>query len=229
MELPKTLHGQLYLLAYDRDRKRFDPRDHWLLGFALRAAILTELSTSGHLRDTDGKAHPAGGEKIRDPLLKSVFREVSTSGPKEWAWLVAANQASAPRHVREQLTDEGWLREQRCRRFGIFLSSRVGPHDEHAVGRLARRVSDGVWAALAGRSVDQRVLTLGMLAAVAQMSTVVVSEDDRLQLAELAAGAIAPIVGLQAAVASVQTEVSEKSSCGGGCGGGCGGCGGCGG
>ena len=39
MDLPQTLHGQLYLLAYDRNRHRFDFDNLWLLGFALRAAV----------------------------------------------------------------------------------------------------------------------------------------------------------------------------------------------
>ena len=38
MDLPQTLHGQLYLLAYDRKRHRFDVYIGELFGFALRAA-----------------------------------------------------------------------------------------------------------------------------------------------------------------------------------------------
>jgi hypothetical protein len=41
VELPQTLHGQLFLLAYDRCR----------FGLALRTAMLTDLYLTGHLAD----------------------------------------------------------------------------------------------------------------------------------------------------------------------------------
>ena len=69
MELPQTLHAQLYLLAYDRKRHQFRfERDngndtHWLFGFALRAAMLTDLYLTGHLEDKDGKACPASAAR----------------------------------------------------------------------------------------------------------------------------------------------------------------------
>jgi hypothetical protein len=36
MDLPETLHGRLFLLAYERKAHRFDLYRLWLLGFALR-------------------------------------------------------------------------------------------------------------------------------------------------------------------------------------------------
>ena len=51
MELPQTLHAQLYLLAYDSKRHQFR-FDRWeLFGFALRAAMLTDLYLTGYLED----------------------------------------------------------------------------------------------------------------------------------------------------------------------------------
>lgn len=49
MDLPQTLHGQLYVLAFDRDRHRFDGDNLWLFGFALRAAMLTDLYLNGYI------------------------------------------------------------------------------------------------------------------------------------------------------------------------------------
>jgi hypothetical protein len=49
MDLPRTLHGQLYLLAYDRKLRRFEygsggsRKNQWRLELALRSAILTDL------------------------------------------------------------------------------------------------------------------------------------------------------------------------------------------
>jgi hypothetical protein len=49
VELPQTLHGQLFLLAYDRCRRRLDGNDRWRFGLALRTAMLTDLYLTGHL------------------------------------------------------------------------------------------------------------------------------------------------------------------------------------
>ena len=43
MNLPQTLHGQLFLLAYDRRRQTFDGEKRWCFGLALRAAMLSDL------------------------------------------------------------------------------------------------------------------------------------------------------------------------------------------
>ena len=41
MDLPQTLYGQLYLLAYDRHRHRFPHEKLLLLGFALRVLTVS--------------------------------------------------------------------------------------------------------------------------------------------------------------------------------------------
>ena len=57
MELPRTLHGQLYLLAYDRNRRRFDYGSDgtwikgWRFGFALKSAMLADLYLTGYVDD----------------------------------------------------------------------------------------------------------------------------------------------------------------------------------
>ena len=72
MDLPQTLHGQLYLLAYDRNRHRFDFDNRWLLGLALCAAMLTDLFLTGHLQDAEGKACHASRARPGDPVLRGV-------------------------------------------------------------------------------------------------------------------------------------------------------------
>src|SRR5262245_57201095 len=103
MQLPQTLYGQLYLLAYDRNRHRFDIGNSWLLGFGLRAAMLTELLQGGYLVDIDGKAARAHDTDPRDPLLRSMFRSVDIHGQTAWSWMISADQDQAAPRVRNQL------------------------------------------------------------------------------------------------------------------------------
>src|SRR6478752_3904002 len=102
MDLPQTLYGQLYLLAYDRRRRRFDFGKLWLLGYALRGAILTELLLSGHLRDADGTAQRTG-RMPADPVLGTAVESIDDDGPSHWSLLVAIDQHDTYRLVRQQL------------------------------------------------------------------------------------------------------------------------------
>ena len=55
MSLPQTLHGQLFLLAYDRRRHTFDGDKRWCFGLALRAAMLSDLYLTGRLEDRENE------------------------------------------------------------------------------------------------------------------------------------------------------------------------------
>jgi Golgi phosphoprotein 3 (GPP34) len=228
MDLPQTLHAHLHLLAYDRKRQRFDFDHLWLLGFALRAAMLTDLFLTGHLQDLEGNACPARGTRLRDPVLRAVFDTISVNEPRTWAWLTAANQTHTPRLVRDQLKDLGWLCEHRHRRLGIIPTRRLGLYDEDMVGGLADRVAQALRNSIAGRPADPRPLTLGLLGILGEMPTVFSIEEraqHRQRLWDLTFAAIAPFRGLHEAVASVYEEMQGKGGVVGGCGGGCGGCG----
>lgn len=71
MQVPDTLHGQLYLLAYDRKRRHFQYdsdvawKTRWRFGFALKSAMLTDLYLTGYVQDKDGKADRANSASIR--------------------------------------------------------------------------------------------------------------------------------------------------------------------
>jgi hypothetical protein len=65
VDLPQTLHDQLYLLAFDRQRHRFDGDNCSLFGFALRAAMLTDLYMTGYLEDKGGRPYPSRVERSR--------------------------------------------------------------------------------------------------------------------------------------------------------------------
>lgn len=76
VDLPQTLHGQLYLLAFDRNRHRFDGDNLWFFGPTLRAAMMTDLYLSGYLDDKAGKPYPSGDLRPNDPLLRSAYDAV---------------------------------------------------------------------------------------------------------------------------------------------------------
>lgn len=246
METPQTLHGQLYLLAYDRTRHRFDLDRRWLLGFGLRAAMLTDLFLTGHLRDDDGIACRATASPPGDPLLCSVFNTVDVKWPKTWAWLVAAYKEQTPALVRDQLIKGGWLRSRRSWTLCVIPSARIGPDDEDIVISLADRAILALGAATTGRPVDPRHLALGLLGVLAELPTLPSHAENvtrATEVRDLTEFAAAPIVGLSKAVMSAYDETRGRSSgryvsagsggcgggcggCGAGCGGGCGGCGG---
>jgi hypothetical protein len=236
MKLPQTLHGQLYLLAYDRNRHRFDFDKLWLLGFALRAAMLTDLFLTGYLQDAEGKACQASGARPGDPVLRAMFDTIGVKRPKTWAWLIAANEEHVPQLVRDQLTGHGWLCEHRRRTLGIIPTVRLGLYDEDMIDRLADRVTIALRNAIAGRPADARALALGLLGVLGEMPTVFNIQEraqHRRELQDLTLAAIAPIMGLHEAVESIHGVMRGRGSRNGGgtfvgygCGGGCGGCGG---
>ena len=95
MDLPQTLHGQLYLLAFDRKRHRFEGDNLKLFGFALRAAMLTDLYLTGHLEDKQGQPYASRVERLGDPLLRAAFEQSVSSG-KDWAELITESKGETP-------------------------------------------------------------------------------------------------------------------------------------
>ena len=94
-----TLHGQLYLLAFDRKRHRFEGDNLKLFGFALRAAMLTDLYLTGHLEDKQGQPYASRVERLGDPLLRAAFEQSVSSG-KDWAELITESQGKPPTRAR---------------------------------------------------------------------------------------------------------------------------------
>jgi hypothetical protein len=237
MDLPHTLYGQLYLLAYDRRRRRFDYGKLWLLGYALRAATLTELFMTGYLQDVDGMARRAGGWPPNDPVFRATLEAIDVDEPKPWARLVVDNEKDANRLVRDQLENHGWICQQRRRRLGLIPTRCHAPIDEAAVLTLADRTTKALRNAVDGRSAEPRTLMLGLLAVLGELPALLGDKElaeHRERLHELALAAAGPIAGMREAVEAVYAEMGgnrngdNNSGCGG-CGGGCGGCGGCGG
>src|SRR6478735_3377769 len=168
MDLPQTLYGQLYLLAYDRRRRRFDFGKLWLLGYAWRGAILTGLLLTGHLRDADGMAQRTGRVPA-DPVLRSALETIDDDGPRPWSLLVVIDQQDTFALVRRQLEQHGWVGQQRRHRLGVIPTLRFGVADENAATSLANRAIQAVRNAVADRPAEPRELTLGLLAALGEL------------------------------------------------------------
>lgn len=200
MDLPQTLHGQLYLLAFDRDQHRFDGDNLSLFGFALRAAMMTDLYLTGYLQDKDDKPHRLSDTPPNDPVLRAAFHQIRGT---DWARLIAENQGKAPHVVRDQLQATGWLHVQRHRILGLIPTTRVTLYDKDIVSILAHQVTEALRNAIHGRPADPRPLAVGLLGVLGQMPSVFSYEEcarHRQELRELTLAAIAPIVGLHQAI-----------------------------
>jgi Golgi phosphoprotein 3 (GPP34) len=233
VELPRTLHGQLYLLAYDRNRRRFDFdranrwNNRWRFGFALHSAMLTDLYLTGYLEDKDGRAHRVKA-RHDDPVLCEALEGAAG---REWARLIVDNGRHACQVVRDQLEDSGWISRKQRRTLGILPGPRPRLYDEDMVGGLAERVTGALHNIIDDRPADPRPLALGLIAVQAQMPVVaglIENPRHRDQLCEMTLAAIEPILGLHHAIEDRFTGM-RSGGCGGGCGGGGCGAGGCGG
>ncbi|HEY9267391.1 MAG TPA: GPP34 family phosphoprotein [Mycobacterium sp.] len=212
MDLPQTLHGQLYLLAYDRKRRRFDIYNHTLFGFALSAAILTDLYLTGFLEDKSGRPHRANTACPRDPLLRVALERVSAS-TEDWAELIAQEPKRVSRVVRDQLQTTGWLCVQRRPILGV-VPARLTVYDDDMVGYLSIRVTEALRNAINGLGADPRPLAVGMLGVLGQMPTVLSFKESsryRQDLREMTLAAIEPILGLHRAIQTHYEDLRRDS------------------
>lgn len=200
MELPFTLHGQLYLLSYNQKRRRFDyecSRGYHPVRrfeFALRSAMLTDLCLTGHLEDRDGTACRLLS-RHDDPLLQTMLNRVSG---QQWSQLIVSG-GPVCREVHDQLVAAGWIHGLRERMMGM-VTGHCDVYDDGMVAGLVERVTDGLDDALADRPVDARLLAIGLIAVQAQLPVVTDLLDrasDRNRLHAMTNGAIAPIAVLR--------------------------------
>jgi hypothetical protein len=208
VDLPQTLHGQLYLLAYDRNRHRFGIYNHSLFSFALRAAMLTDLYLTGFVEDKQGNAHPTSAARPDDPVLHEALKGVAG---RDWAQLIAHNEHHARRVVRDQLETTGWLRVQQHRMLGIVPTARLGIYDEDMASGLADQVIEALRNAIDDRPADPRPLAVGLLAVQAQMpviSSLDQTRGHRQELYEMTFAAIEPILGLHQAIQNREAQMS---------------------
>jgi hypothetical protein len=226
VELPRTLHAQLYLLAYDRKHHRFGGTTssaRWLFEFALRSAMLTDLHLTGYLADTDGKAQPIRGVRHDDPVLHEALKDAAG---QNWTRWIAQGQRDVRQLVGDQLEATGWVNVQRRRTLGV-LPARLGVYDDDMVGGLAYRVIEALDSIIDDKPADPRPLALGLLAFNGQLPVVSAffeNLEHRGRLREMTFAAIEPILGLHQAIqnrlAGVRFGSDAPGFCSGGCGGG---------
>jgi len=210
--LPHTLHGQLFLLGFDRRKGRLDLDNQWRFGIALRAAMSTELYRSGHMEDIDGCPRRVGGAPPADYLLRNMVDEL-TSRPRNWAKLILRGQRETAQAVRQQLELDGWLQARRQRILGIIATTRLVTLDDVVIDELADRVAANLHSAIAGRPTDERLLALGLLAAAAELPAVLgrdVAGLHEQRLTALIKHADPPIKGMVDAIKSVHAAMRLK-------------------
>jgi hypothetical protein len=233
LELPRTLHGQLYLLGYDSKHRRFE-YDHddawkmrWRFGYALESAMLADLYLTGYIADTDGRAQrikPAGHP---DPVLDKVLNRVEG---RVWSEMITNDGRDRRDAVRDQLEATGWITGRERRTYGILPKRRQAVYDVDLVGGLIIRVRQALENILDDLPADPRSLALGLIAVQSQMpavSTFIANSRHRDALHEMTQFTILPILGLHQAIQNQYADMRSGMGGGGcgtfGCGGGCGG------
>ena len=196
--VPATLHGQLFLLAFDPRAGGFRGFDPDLFGLALRAAMLTDLYLSGFLVERAGKPVPARVASPDDPILRAEFAQVGVHNQAGWAQLIAGNQLEAITAVREQLVNQGWLRTRWQPGLAVCRAG-LEPFDQCRVRALADAARDALRNAAGGRPAQPWLVACGLLGVLAELAVMdEISGDVRGHgvLDGLATGALVPVAGL---------------------------------
>ncbi|WP_431237548.1 GOLPH3/VPS74 family protein [Mycolicibacterium aichiense] len=197
--VPSTLHGQLFLLAFDPRSGRFDGYDPALFGYALRAAMLTDLYLRGFLVERAGMPVPARAASPDDAILRAEFAQVGVHNRATWAQLIAGNQHEAITAVREQLVNEGWLRTRRPQPGLVVSDAGLEPFDQCRVRAVADAARRALRDAVSGLPTEPWPVACGLLAVMAELPVLgefsaEVHGPGRLE--GLAIGDLAPVSGL---------------------------------
>jgi hypothetical protein len=235
MDLPRTLHGQLYLLAYDHKLRRFEYdyddawKMRWRFGYALKSAMLADLYLTGYIADSDGRAHRMNLASHPDPVLDKALDRVEG---RMWSEMITNDGRDTREAVRDQLEAMGWINGRERRTYGILPHRRQAVYDADLVGGLVIGVQEALQNILDDLSADPRSLAVGLIAFQSQMpavSSFITNARHRDALHEMTQCTILPIFALYQAIQNQFADLRSGMG-GGGCGaaGGCGG-GGCGG
>ena len=215
LELPHTLHAQLFLLAYDRYRGRLDGNDHWRFGLALRTAMLTDLYLTGHLADEGGRPRPTGDTRPCHPTLRAVLNDIGANETTDWMHAAARDQRHVPGIVHSELEADGWLRVQRRRVLGIIPCTRLRLHDDDLVTGLSAQVIAALRNAIGGRPADERPLAVGLIGALGQLPTVFAFDEASRHSSELEGlvnRAIPPITGMRQVIDAVHGAIQANDT-----------------
>jgi hypothetical protein len=214
-ELPQSLYGQLFLLAYDRRRARVDGDDRWRFGLALRTAMLADLYLAGHVEDVGGRPALVAGTRPDDRVLRAILNDVASDEQRSWTRAVSRHQRRIPGLVRSHLEASGWLSVQRHRALGIVPATRIRLNDHDLVGALADQVIVALRNAIAARPADDRLVAVGLIGALGELPTVFdVEEASRhhRELDELVYQGIPPLNGMRQVIDAVHSAMSANAS-----------------
>ncbi|GAA2091317.1 hypothetical protein GCM10009801_57100 [Streptomyces albiaxialis] len=160
-----TLPARLFLLACDAQKGRLTGGAEF--GYAVRAAVLSELEERGCLRDEGGRARPAGDRRTGDPVLDGVLREIAGYGRlRKWHWLVHRKRRDTCLALEQQLESAGMIKIGR----GTFGRKRFQVADPALTERLR---ADAETALLDGgpvKAVPRPRAALTTMAALAHLS-----------------------------------------------------------
>ncbi|MDH6129573.1 GPP34 family phosphoprotein [Kitasatospora sp. GP82] len=176
MDLPDTLPGKLYLLAYDPQRERLTGvRD---LDLLMRAAALADLLRRGLLRE-DGRGPAAVGTEPAglDPVLAELLRQIREERPRSWRSWVGRRRGRTARAVRDELAAGGWIRVEEYRVLGLFPAARITLRDPRVRKALAEAVSSALRGPLS--RVEPGDAALVALADAAQLRAVLTWRQSR--------------------------------------------------
>ncbi|WP_329571549.1 GOLPH3/VPS74 family protein [Kitasatospora sp. NBC_01266] len=175
MDLPDTLPGRLYLLAFRPGTRQFSYHRH--LGLLMRAAALTELLQRGLLVDDRGRPQPGRPAPPElDPVLATVLAQVAGQrrrrllGPRSWRGWIAADAGATERAVRDRLRDDGLVIVSDHRAPGLFPNRSRVRCDPHAHRQLVALVEAVLTDPL--DTVEPRQAALVSLAAAGELDAV---------------------------------------------------------
>ncbi|MEN3534917.1 GPP34 family phosphoprotein [Microbispora sp. ZYX-F-249] len=168
MNVPGSLTAQLYLLAYDPRKERVVT--NYRIPYLLRAAALTDLLLMGRIADDDGKVRVVSKDRLGDPVLDGLLRQLAETGPKPWRHWIGKDGRATVRAVRDELEAGRWVKVELRQPFLIFNRSAVRVRDTRVVKRLAARVADALTGPVS--RVGDRAAALVGLAAAADLGTV---------------------------------------------------------
>ncbi|MDH6135631.1 hypothetical protein P3T37_005047 [Kitasatospora sp. MAA4] len=178
MDLPDTLPGKLYLLAYNPETGR--PVARADLDLLLRAAALADLLRRGLVQDVDGRPSATGrAPHGLNPLLADLLRRIAETRPHPWAWWIRlrGRPGHPVRSVRDDLAAAGWIRVEEYRILGLFRSARITERNPRVRKALAATVSSALRGPVS--RIDPADAALVALADAAQLRTVLTRQQRR--------------------------------------------------
>ncbi|MEV0090767.1 GPP34 family phosphoprotein [Streptomyces sp. NPDC050738] len=168
-EDPLSLAAQLYLLAWDADKRELTGTD--CPDCLVRAGALTELVQRGLLVDAEGAAKPVDDALAGDVALDGLLELIGESRPRSWQTWVGHRSKITLDAVRTQLVDSGHLRAVTSRRLGLFPSTSYELQQPQLVEELRKEARYLLLGTEPADDISDRAAALVALAAAGELRT----------------------------------------------------------